>query len=650
MESSTEGLQHPRVRPYRSHKVPACSACRQRKGRCEVDDPSVPCQYCRRRKLDCDHAVRQQSAQKDRSPPAKRSRKANIAAVANAAPTSAGQQLLGNIQEDDESSPVMVNPSMAEDVDVLEQHLATQNAFNVPERRTYVRLSSANGESIVYRRVARRREGLRQTPTPGLSQLEIIENVLGPSKTEVIKLYGVHQSQIIDETSFWSLWRKDSRRISPTLLCDLYAVTLAYWNCSEKLRGHSRPDIQFIWNQAVLALRDDFMAPSMATIHAALLDMLGRPIYHITGNIVNAGRTVNLAHSQGLHRDPSKWRVSGSEKKLRTKVWWALVIHDHWSSLSHGTPPSISSQNYDVDLPTTEPSPAMATSGSSTHATETFPYLCRLTKLLGELLPIIYSLRANNTEHWKQIRRTECALDDWLDALPDCLNPTKESTNKARKGPGASGLWFCYLSLQLVLNGLAFKVTKKEDDREQKELHIYRLALLLKSASSLVDYVASLQEQHFREFWLPYTAYLLVSATTTLLRLLVESDDASYKAETCSKLLSLLETLKTAREHYDWDLAQLCIDTCGQPIEKLAAVNSSLLNTDREPRPDTMGDGGATPLQDGTEYLDGVQLGAGAVQPVNDSITFPLDLDIPWDYLWEDMIEPWLVETHQDVA
>ena len=135
---------------------------------------------------------------------------------------------------------------------------------------------------------------------------------------------------VIDETSFWSLWRKDPRRISPTLLCDLYAVTLAYWDCSDKLRGHSRPDIQFIWNQAVLALRDDFMAPSMATIHAALLDMLGRPIYHITGNIVNAGRTVNLAHSQGLHRNPSKWRVGDSEKRLRTKVWWALVIHDHW--------------------------------------------------------------------------------------------------------------------------------------------------------------------------------------------------------------------------------------------------------------------------------------------------------------------------------
>lgn len=100
----------------------------------------------------------------------------------------------------------------------------------------------------------------------------------------------------------------------------------------------------------------------------------------------------------------------------------------------------------------------MATSGSSTHAKKTFSHLCQLTRVLGELLPIIYSLRANNSDHWKQIRRAECALDDWLDALPDCLNQTKEPTDRISDFTGASSLWFCYLSLQLVLNRLAFKV------------------------------------------------------------------------------------------------------------------------------------------------------------------------------------------------
>ena len=56
----------------------------------------------------------------------------------------------------------------------------------------------------------------------------------------------------------------------------------------------------------------------------------------------------------------------------------------------------------------------------------------------------------------------------------------------------------------LTVQKLTFgQVTKGGDDREQIGLHSYRLALLRKSASSLVDYVASLQEQHFREFWQP---------------------------------------------------------------------------------------------------------------------------------------------------
>lgn len=126
------------------------------------------------------------------------------------------------------------------------------------------------------------------------------------------------------------MWRKDRSRLSPTLLCDMYAVSLTYWECSEKLREHRCPDRQFVWNQAVLALKDDSMAPSMTTVHAASLDMLGRPVFQITGNILNAGRTVNLAYSQGLHRDPSTWRLGSTEKKLRTNAWWALVIHDHW--------------------------------------------------------------------------------------------------------------------------------------------------------------------------------------------------------------------------------------------------------------------------------------------------------------------------------
>lgn len=136
-----------------------------------------------------------------------------------------------------------------------------------------------------------------------------------------------------------------------------------------------------------------------------------------------------------------------------------------------------------------------------------------------------------------------------------------------------------------------------------------------------------------------------MSAATTLLRLLVESDDDSYKAEACSKLLSLLETLKVASEQYGWDSAQLCIETCGPTIEKLVAVNSDLLRTDQELRSDAAGGEGGVSSQAVTLDSNGTLLqNVGTAQSANDSATFPLDLDIPWDYLWDDMIEPWPVE------
>jgi hypothetical protein len=126
------------------------------------------------------------------------------------------------------------------------------------------------------------------------------------------------------------MWQKDRDRISPTLICDLYASALLFWDKSEVLRHHAQPDAQFIWNQAVTALQEDFMEPTISTVHAALLDMVGRPVLSVTGNIVNAGRIVTLAHSLGLHRDPTLWRATVHEKNVRIKLWWGVLIHDYW--------------------------------------------------------------------------------------------------------------------------------------------------------------------------------------------------------------------------------------------------------------------------------------------------------------------------------
>jgi hypothetical protein len=55
-------------------------------------------------------------------------------------------------------------------------------------------------------------------------------------------------------------------------------------------------------------LQEEFLAPSIETVEAALIELNGRPIESITGNAINSGRTVALAHILGLNRDPSTWK------------------------------------------------------------------------------------------------------------------------------------------------------------------------------------------------------------------------------------------------------------------------------------------------------------------------------------------------------
>jgi len=93
---------------------------------------------------------------------------------------------------------------------------------------------------------------------------------------------------------------------------------------------YPRPNPAYAWNQAVVALNEDFAAPGLSTLLAALLDLNGRPVYSITGNTINIGRTVALAQSLGLNRDPTRWQLTKEEKDLRIRVWWSILIHDRW--------------------------------------------------------------------------------------------------------------------------------------------------------------------------------------------------------------------------------------------------------------------------------------------------------------------------------
>lgn len=186
-EAQSEG------RPYRSHKLPACTACRHRKGRCHVDNPTQACRFCRQRSLACDHGLNAKTTSLRKSRLEKRMSQTYGSMVeASISPSrntsSLPQMSFDQMQAPSESSPVMVDPTMADDLDVLERHLASRMPLDRSDTRPYVRISNSPGESIVYRTVSRLRKGLQSTESPGVAQREIMENVLGPLTTHVIKL------------------------------------------------------------------------------------------------------------------------------------------------------------------------------------------------------------------------------------------------------------------------------------------------------------------------------------------------------------------------------------------------------------------------------------------------------------------------------
>lgn len=76
-------------------------------------------------------------------------------------------------------SSVLLNPPMAEDVEYLATH-------SVGGAKPYSVISSGN--AIVYLTVPRVREGLPQTE-PGKSQRQILEQILGSYRDDVMDLY-----------------------------------------------------------------------------------------------------------------------------------------------------------------------------------------------------------------------------------------------------------------------------------------------------------------------------------------------------------------------------------------------------------------------------------------------------------------------------
>ncbi|KAL2825172.1 hypothetical protein BDW59DRAFT_74865 [Aspergillus cavernicola] len=569
-------------RPYRSHKVPACDRCRRFKRRCTGGAPDRPCVLCNLQEVPCEYASsprqKRQSAS-DRSAirtasqwTAQPSPAPNPPPQLSSANAETGQDQVGSDYHggpnQDHSKPelsMVASPVISEDIRILERYMSSQAISQTGS-------SAPANNPMVYLKVPRRREGLAMAENPGKQQKEILMQILKPYANELLDLYFEHihpAFPVFEQDSFTQLYR--ANKISPTLTCDFFALSLILWNHSPTLKKIPQPDPLFVWNLAVEALQQDFLAPGLSTLYAVSLDLVGRPIFSVLGNAINNGRAVSLALSMGLNRNPCHWKRPDIERDLRCRLWWAVLIHDHWSSFAHGTPSMIHKDQYDVPIPTCDELTANPRrSEKDGFAYICFSRLCSLTLILGDILPLAYNLTIDQQEIWKQIRHLEFELDRWDDRLPD---GARAQDGDDRRVPGCSSLRLGYLTVRLLLKRIALHVATVSPDADGNDNVAYHLGHLRRSAQEIVNYICALSKAQLQEFWLPYTAHHLILAVIILLRCTVESEP--LVADKCRSDLDRLWTkLQTAAKE-GWDLANICIAQCAESVSKILTMSAS---------------------------------------------------------------------------
>lgn len=466
----------------------------------------------------------------------------------------------------------MLAPHVAEDVDILQRHISQHKTSEGEDPQSYQTLSHDTRNPIVYLSVPRYRTGLRPEIGPGKEQLEIIEQVIGPFKNEVIDMYfqylHPHFPILDDETC--DLIKKEhipseKGRTPRNLMCTVLANGCLHWRISDTLKLHPRPNSHYIWNKTISAVLEDFLSPSLATVMGAILDQIGRPSISLIGNITLCGRNIALAQTFGLHRDPSRWEMTEVEKSSRIRIWWGVLITDYWSSIAYGAPPHIRKGFYDVPMPTLDLliPPTSKANMTQKYASTCFIHLCALTELLGDILSLVHRLKPDPQEFHNAV----LAKKEELNALESRLPEWLPQPNR----PGSTNLWFCFLSMRLLLCRCALRAAVLlSATHPNPELESSYLDELRESSSAVLEFILILQEPQFQDFWLPYATYMLIVAVMVSLRCTVECQNVEVRKENFTRLERFITKIQDAHDNYDWDIAEYTLERCSEPVRKIS--------------------------------------------------------------------------------
>ncbi|EKJ70833.1 hypothetical protein FPSE_08985 [Fusarium pseudograminearum CS3096] len=313
------------------------------------------------------------------------------------------------------------------------------------------------------------------------------------------------------------------------------------------------------------------VSPGLSVIEAAILNIGGREVTSLIGNGVLFASSIAMAHSLGLNHSPTPWEIPQSEKNLRMRIWWALLIHDKWLSLAHGTPPIISTSLNDVPKPLAENLCEEGASSDRMLKATVYIALVGLTDVLDLHLRHVHRLR--NADEPRATTHLELALNSWVEDLGDDIRRVViRGTNLAI--PGAANLRLSYLTVRLLSQRIELEAEKRIREASDSRL-LNRYMQARRTAEDILILVQELQAENLADFWLPSSAFALSTTVSFLLRCALETENSTSGLVQSSSLKiasDLLSTLRSHKEKHAWDLGDICLAQHTEVVEKLLAI------------------------------------------------------------------------------
>lgn len=357
-----------------------------------------------------------------------------------------------------------------------------------------------------------------------------IEALVAPHGPELVDLYFriIHPNlPILQKNVFYEKYVRTHREFAPPLLAAVYILAINWWDHSEVLANHPRPNVKELERLARASLSDCMYRPKLSTIQAGLLlsQCPGGDQWAPTAQLIAIGQEL------GLHLDCTNWKIPLWERGLRKRLAWALYMQDKWGALVHGRPSHIFPANWAVRPLTEHDFPDVEYDEDNDEEVAEYERGCllfgqmiALSQILAEVLETFYTLSAMD-----QVARAgsmgtrlilelakpvQLKLKEWFAALPPCLKMDSSNFPPSNRLSSTGFLHLAYFATEITLHRRIIRSLAASPPPstptsptgpgspqiEPFVVHICRSAAKTRLISAM-DFVNRLTPSHLRAFW-----------------------------------------------------------------------------------------------------------------------------------------------------